>query len=106
MDADDIRAIRRRSEDDFALAAAHYHHGIRGAEADGDQEFVRELCARLDVQLIEGRGDVPALARERGIGIEAAARDARYASCARPGSAAARTGSPWPTTGTTRRRRC
>ena len=74
-----VLLARRRAQDNFELAAAHYHHGIRGAEADGDQEFVRELCARLGVQLIEGCGDVPALARERGVGIEAAAREARYA---------------------------
>ena len=69
----------RREADGFALAAAHFHHGIRGADADGDAEFCRELCARLGVQLIEGRGDVPALARAHGIGLEAAAREARYA---------------------------
>ena len=69
----------RRKADDLTLFAAHYHHGIRGAEADGDAKFCRELCARLGVQCIEGRGDVPALARARGIGLETAAREARYA---------------------------
>ena len=67
-----------RAEYELSLIAAHYHHGIRGAEADEDAEFCRELCARLRVQLIEGRGDVPALARARGLGLEAAAREARY----------------------------
>ena len=62
----------------LSITAAHYHHGIRGAEADEDANFCRELCARFHVQLIEGRGDVPALARARGVGIEAAAREARY----------------------------
>ena len=69
----------RREADDLTLTAAHFHHGIRGAEADRDAEFCRELCARLGVQHIEGRGDVPALARARSIGMEAAAREARYA---------------------------
>ena len=68
----------RRDADGIAVTAAHYHHGIRGADADRDAEFCRELCARLRVQLIEGRGDVPAIARARGLGIEAAAREARY----------------------------
>jgi len=31
------------------LCAAHVHHGLRGAEADGDLEFVQALCARLEV---------------------------------------------------------
>ncbi len=74
-----VLLTRARDACGFRLTAAHYHHGIRGAEADADVEFCRELCARLNVQLIEGRGNVPALARERGVGIEAAARDARYA---------------------------
>ena len=82
----------RREADGFTLAAAHFHHGIRGAEADGDAEFCRELCARLGVQLIEGRGDVPGLARERGIGLEAAAREARYAFLR---DAQARCGADW-----------
>ncbi len=74
-----VLLARRREAAGFELAAAHYHHGIRGEAADADAEFVRQLCAKLRVQLIEGRGDVPALARARSIGIEAAAREARYA---------------------------
>ena len=72
-------AHRRRTQDDLRLAAAHFHHGIRGAEADGDLAFCRALCDRLGVELFEGRADVPALARERGVGLETAAREARYA---------------------------
>lgn len=60
------------------LAAAHFHHGIR-AEADGDEQFVRELCRKLGVPLYFGRADVPALARESGMSMEVAAREARHA---------------------------
>ena len=42
----------QRERYDIALTAAHYHHGIRGADADRDAEFCRELCARFGVQLI------------------------------------------------------
>ena len=85
-------AHRRRAQDGLRLAAAHFHHGIRGAEADGDLDFCRSLCAQLGVELIEGRADVPALARARGIGLETAAREARYAFLE---SARARCGADW-----------
>ncbi len=61
-----------------ALLAIHVHHGIRGAEADRDAEFCRTLCARLDVPLAVLRVNVPALAAESGMGLESAARAARY----------------------------
>lgn len=62
----------------ISLCAAHLNHGIRGAEADGDAAYCRELCRELDVELLEARVDVPALAAERGMGLESAAREARY----------------------------
>ena len=33
------------------LSAVHVHHGLRGAEADGDAQFVAELAKQLDVPL-------------------------------------------------------
>lgn len=66
---------RRRLE----IVAAHYNHGLRGAESDRDEAFVRALCAERGVPLVCGRGDVAAYARENGLGIEEAARTLRYA---------------------------
>jgi len=59
--------------------SVNFHHGIRGEEADGDAVFCRELAERHGIPFREGRADVPALARSRGIGLETAAREARYA---------------------------
>ncbi|MGN1005519.1 MAG: tRNA lysidine(34) synthetase TilS [Aristaeellaceae bacterium] len=70
---------RNRTAYDLHLTAAHLHHGIRGCDADDDAALCRNLCAGLGIRLIEGRVDVPQLARERGQGLEEAARDARYA---------------------------
>ena len=60
------------------LSAAHLNHMIRGVDADADAAFCRAFCKELDISLIEGRIDIPALARQRGVGLETAARDARY----------------------------
>jgi tRNA(Ile)-lysidine synthase len=62
----------------LVLSAVHVHHGLRGAEADGDAQFVTDLAKQFDVPLRMEHGDVAALAAERGQGIEEAARALRY----------------------------
>ena len=57
------------------LAAAHFNHGLRGAESDRDEAFVRDFCSRYDIPLFVDSGEVKAGKK----GLEAAARDARYA---------------------------
>lgn len=57
------------------LEAAHFNHGLRGAESDRDEQFVREFCQRFDIPLHVGKGQV----RPGKKGLEAAAREARYA---------------------------
>ncbi len=61
------------------VAAAHFHHGLRGAAADADQRFCAELCGALGVPLTTGQGDPRGLARQRGRGLEDAARELRLA---------------------------
>ncbi len=75
-----LACLLARSRDACALrlTAAHLHHGIRGADADADAALCRQLCQNLGIELIEGRAEVPRLARETGLGLEAAAREARY----------------------------
>ncbi len=58
------------------VAAAHLDHCIR-PESGVDAEFVRRLCASLEVPLYLGARPVPELARYWGEGLEAAARRAR-----------------------------
>lgn len=59
----------------ITLKAAHFNHKLRGGESDEDEAFVRELCARYDIELHTGSGNVTAGKK----GLEAAAREARYA---------------------------
>jgi tRNA(Ile)-lysidine synthase len=63
----------------ISLRAAHFHHGLRGAEADRDAEFCRKLCADWAVPFSLGGGDVTARAAETGESLEEAARVLRYA---------------------------
>lgn len=62
------------------VTALHVHHGIRGAEADRDEAFCRSLAEQLGVKYACLRVDAPALARERKVSLETAAREARYAA--------------------------
>ena len=62
-----------------SVVCAHFNHGLRGAESDRDEAFVKELCAGLGVPCVTGCGDVSAFAAEHGLGIEDAARTLRYA---------------------------
>ena len=59
----------------FRLEAAHFNHQLRGEESDSDAEFVRKFCDFHDIPLHLGSGNVVSGAK----GLEAAARDARYA---------------------------
>jgi len=38
----------------FVLRAAHFNHGIRES-SDADEDFVRDLCERVKVQLVTDR---------------------------------------------------
>jgi tRNA(Ile)-lysidine synthase len=86
--ADSVALLRvlaaRRAELGLVVHAAHLHHGLRGAEADGDLEFCRELAAKLGVPFHEARVDTAAAAEpDPEIGkpretIEEAARRLRY----------------------------
>ena len=60
----------------FVVGCAHFNHGLRGAESDRDEAFVRAQCEKLGVPFYAGRGDVTSV---RGMGTEAAARELRYA---------------------------
>ena len=65
-------------EGGFTLAAAHYHHGMRGADADADARRVADWCAQRGIPCVVGRGDVYAEAERRGLGVEETGRQLRY----------------------------
>jgi tRNA(Ile)-lysidine synthase len=62
------------------VGVAHVHHGLRGAEADREVEFVSELAHRLGVPFASERVDAR---RRDGRSPEARARALRYAALER-----------------------
>ncbi|MBQ2957674.1 MAG: tRNA lysidine(34) synthetase TilS [Clostridia bacterium] len=60
------------------LTAAHFEHGIRAEASRADAAFVHALCESWGIPLIAESADVPRLAREWNMGLEEAARAARY----------------------------
>lgn len=64
----------------FALSACHVNHGIRGKEAQRDEDFCTALCQQRGVPLVVKRVDVPAFCRENKLGTEEGARKLRYAA--------------------------
>lgn len=69
--------LELREELGFELRAVHVHHGIR-REAEEDVAFVTALCEKENVPCYVFREDVPAYAKEKGLGEEEAGRVLRY----------------------------
>lgn len=67
-----------RQEYDISLYAVHVHHGIRGNEADDDEEYVRKMCESLGVWYQSYRYDVPKLTKDSGVSEEEMGRNIRY----------------------------
>ena len=67
-----------KAEYGFSLIAAHINHGIRGTEAQRDEESCKKLCEKLNVPLEILHADIPTLSKQQGIGEEECGRIVRY----------------------------
>lgn len=67
-----------RENNRLDVRALHVNHGIRGAEAERDENFCREFCRERAIPFYLERVDAPTCARERHISLETAARILRY----------------------------
>jgi len=74
-----VEANRAKESLGVVLSAVHVHHRLRGAEADADEAFVRQLCEHFDVPHVVERVDVAARQAAEREGLEEAARELRYA---------------------------
>jgi tRNA(Ile)-lysidine synthase len=68
---------RLREKEAFPLRVAHLNHGLRGLESDADERFVAEVASRLGVPF-HARRLGPDDLKDAPLGLEAAARKARY----------------------------
>jgi tRNA(Ile)-lysidine synthase len=80
--ADSVALLRvlleLRQELGIVLSVGHFHHGIRGAEADRDQQFVQDLAGSFRLEFHVGTGDAPAHSRADKTSLETAARELRH----------------------------
>ena len=62
------------------LSLLHVNHRLRGADADADEEFTRQLAGILGIPFASAHVDVRAIANEERGNVEAVARRERYAA--------------------------
>ena len=70
--------LSMRAEIGIELHVASLNHSLRGEAGRIDLEFVGELASQWGLDFTPGEVDVSALSRQAGVGIEEAARHARY----------------------------
>ena len=61
------------------ILLAHVNHGIRGEEAIRDRTFCQKVAKERGLEIAILDADIPAIAKEKGQGLEEAAREVRYA---------------------------
>ncbi len=81
--ADSVALLRlllaAREQLGIVLSVAHFNHNIRGAESDGDQEFVSALARSWQLEFHTASERVPDYANAHKLSLETAARELRYA---------------------------
>jgi len=60
------------------ISAVHINHCLRGEESDGDEEFSKNFCRELKIQIYVKRVAVLEIVKEERVSIEEGARIARY----------------------------
>lgn len=62
----------------FTISLAHCNFSLRGKESNEDEEFVKQLGEKLEIQTYTIKFETEAYAEEKGISTQMAARDLRY----------------------------
>ncbi|PTQ92674.1 tRNA(Ile)-lysidine synthase [Mucilaginibacter yixingensis] len=75
---DSVLMVRMLAAAGYRFAMAHCNFGLRGAEADADEQFCRQLANDLDASFHNIRFDTAVYAATNKISIQMAARQLRY----------------------------
>ena len=73
---DILNAIKEKYN--LTIYLAHVNHGLRGEEADCDENFCRELSRKYNAEIFVKKADVRSLAKELKISEELCGRNVRY----------------------------
>ena len=76
--ADSVVMLHLLAQCRLKVAVAHCNFQLRGADADGDEEFVRQLAARYEMPFFSIRFDTLAYSEQHHLSVEMAARELRY----------------------------
>lgn len=76
--ADSVVMLHLLAQCRLKVAVAHCNFQLRGADADGDEEFVRLLAKNYDMPFFSIRFDTLAYAEQHHLSVEMAARELRY----------------------------
>lgn len=70
--------VKLQDELGIRLHVAHLNHQLRGADSEGDAQYVAELANRLGIPATIERRDVKAYRAQQRLSLEEAAREVRY----------------------------
>ena len=76
--ADSVVMLHLLAQCRLKVAVAHCNFQLRGADADGDEEFVRQLATRYEMPFFSIRFDTLTYAEQHHLSVEMAARELRY----------------------------
>ena len=75
---DSIVMLHLFKEAGFSVGVAHCNFQLRGNDSDEDEDFVKEVCQKLNVPVFTKRFDTQTFAWENNLSIQMAARELRY----------------------------
>lgn len=76
--ADSVALLHILCQLGYNCIAAHCNFHLRGQESNRDEQFVQDLCNKLQVPLHITHFNTATIARRQGISVEMAARNLRY----------------------------